>query len=78
MSKTIESTVEKLPHDLAKAGVMGSQHVFVTVLDESDVAQCEALRADIQVGIDQLDHGEGLDSETVFAELDAKFARNAG
>ena len=57
---------------------MGDQHVFVTVLDEDEVAKLDALRADLQVGLDQLDRGEGLDSETVFAELNAKFSRSAG
>ena len=31
----------------------------------------EKLRADIQVGINQLDRGESCDEETVFAEVDA-------
>lgn len=31
----------------------------------------EKLRAEIQVGIDQLDRGESCDEETVFAEVDA-------
>ena len=31
----------------------------------------EKLRADIQVGIDQLARGESCDEETVFAEVDA-------
>lgn len=31
----------------------------------------EKLRAEIQVGIDQLDCGESCDEETVFAEVDA-------
>ena len=35
-------------------------------------ARLEAFRNEIQVGLDQLDRGEGLDSEIVMAELRAK------
>ncbi|OFX14681.1 MAG: hypothetical protein A2516_00970 [Alphaproteobacteria bacterium RIFOXYD12_FULL_60_8] len=76
MSKTIESTVEKLPQDLAMAGVVSNQHVFVTVLDEDELAKLEALRADLQVGLNDLDAGRAgpLDIETFIAELHEKHA----
>ena len=35
-------------------------------------ARLQALRGEIQKGIDQFDRGEGLDGETVVAELRAK------
>lgn len=76
MSKMIESTVEKLSQDLAEAGVTGEQHVFVTVLDEEEFAKLEALRADIQVGLDDLDAGRvgPLDIDALIAELHDRHA----
>jgi len=76
MSKTIESTVEKLPQDLAKAGASGGQRVFVTVLDEEEFAKLEALRADLQVGLDDLDAGRvgPLDIDAFIAELHDRHA----
>jgi len=38
-------------------------------LDKQQQEQLEALREDLAVGIGQLDQGEGLDGERVFAEL---------
>jgi len=38
-------------------------------LDREQQEKLAALRRDIAVGIDQLDRGEGLDGERVFAEL---------
>lgn len=40
--------------------------------DQTREAKIESLRAEIQVGIDQLDHGEGVSAEEVFAEIQAK------
>lgn len=76
MSKMIESTVEELSQDLAEAGVVGKQHVFVTVLDEEELAKLEALRADLQVGFDDLDAGRAgpLDIDAFVAELHERHA----
>jgi antitoxin ParD1/3/4 len=38
-------------------------------LDQEQQEKLAALRRDVAVGIDQLDRGEGLDGEQVFAEL---------
>ena len=38
-------------------------------LDKEQQEKLAALRRDIAVGLDQLDRGEGLDGERVFAEL---------
>jgi antitoxin ParD1/3/4 len=38
-------------------------------LDKEQQDKLAALRRDIAVGIEQLDRGEGLDGERVFAEL---------
>jgi len=38
-------------------------------LDKQQQDQLAALRGDVAVGIDQLDRGEGLEGEHVFAEL---------
>jgi antitoxin ParD1/3/4 len=38
-------------------------------LDKEQQEKLTSLRRDIEVGIDQLDRGEGLEGERVFAEL---------
>ena len=53
-------------------GAFSNASDFVRALIRLDKEQQEklaALRRDIAVGIDQLDRGEGLDGERVFAEL---------
>jgi antitoxin ParD1/3/4 len=53
-------------------GAFSNASDFVRTLIRLDKEQQEklaTLRRDIAVGIDQLDRGEGLDGERVFAEL---------
>jgi antitoxin ParD1/3/4 len=53
-------------------GAFSNASDFVRALIRLDKEQQEklaGLRGDIAVGIDQLDRGEGLDGERVFAEL---------
>jgi antitoxin ParD1/3/4 len=53
-------------------GAFSNASDFVRALIRLDKEQQErlaALRRDITVGIEQLDRGEGLDGEAVFAEL---------
>jgi antitoxin ParD1/3/4 len=53
-------------------GAFSNASDFVRALIRLDKEQQErlaALRRDITVGIEQLDRGEGLDGEEVFAEL---------
>ena len=35
----------------------------------------ERLRAELQIGVDELDRGEGIDADIVFRELDEKIAK---
>ncbi len=66
MSTKIESTVEKLPEEIAKSGVSGKQHVFVTILDDEEATKLEELRRLIDEG---LNSGESIDGDEAFAEL---------
>jgi antitoxin ParD1/3/4 len=53
-------------------GAFSNASDFVRALIRLDKEQQEilaALRRDITVGIEQLDRGEGLDGEAIFAEL---------
>jgi antitoxin ParD1/3/4 len=53
-------------------GAFSNASDFVRTLIRLDKEQQEklaTLRRDIAIGIDQLDRGEGLDAERVFAEL---------
>lgn len=65
MSTRIESTVENLPEELAKSGVSGKQHAFVTVLDEDEAVKLQELRRLIDEGL----AGESIDGEEAFAEI---------
>ena len=67
MSTHIESTIGKLPEELAKTGVSGEQRVFVTILDEAEAAKLEELRRLIDEGDNS---GPPLDAEEVFAQLE--------
>jgi len=48
----------------------------VAIVDREGAEKLSALRRDLQVGIDQLDRGEGIPSEQVFGRL--KERHNAG
>ena len=43
--------------------------------DRERQQKLEALRRDIQVGIDELDRGEGIPAEEVFSRLEERFGR---
>jgi antitoxin ParD1/3/4 len=43
--------------------------------DRERQQKLEALRRDIQVGIDELDRGEGIPAEEVFNHLEERFGR---
>ncbi len=50
------------------------------LIEERDRRKAERLamlREESQVGIDQLDRGEGIDADVVFAELSAKYAHQS-
>ena len=43
--------------------------------DRERQQKLEALRRDLQVGIDELDRGEGIPAEEVFSRLEERFGR---
>ena len=66
-----EALKEHVRRRVAEGGFSNASD-FVRALIRLDKEQQEkvaALRRDIAVGLDQLDRGEGLDGERVFAEL---------
>jgi antitoxin ParD1/3/4 len=46
--------------------------------EEERAARLSALRRDIQIGVDQLDRGEGVDGEEAFARVLARIDRHVG
>ena len=46
-----------------------------TTNNDEETAKLEALRADLQIGLDQAERGEVLDGAQVFANLRAKLKR---
>ncbi len=77
MSITLPPQLEKLIQEKIKSGAYHSPDEVILeslrLLDERD-RKLAALRADIQVGIDQAERGEVVDGDTVFTELRAKYA----
>ena len=68
LPKTLKAHVQKRVAE----GAFSNASDFVRALIRLDKEQQEklaALRRDVAAGIDQLDRGEGLDGERVFAEL---------
>lgn len=58
-----------------EAGEYASPSDYVRALirkDREHQAELSALRADLQLGIDQLDHGEGRPADEVFERLKAR------
>ena len=49
----------------------------VAIVDREGAEKLSALRRDIQVGIDQLDRGEGIPSEQVFSGLKERHTAGA-
>ena len=66
MSTRIESTVEKLPKEIAKSGASGDQRVFVTILDEEEAAKLQELR---QLIDEAQASGGHVDGDEAFAEI---------
>ncbi|OHC74688.1 MAG: hypothetical protein A3G18_06885 [Rhodospirillales bacterium RIFCSPLOWO2_12_FULL_58_28] len=66
MSTRIESTVEKLPEEIARSGASGKQHVFVTILDDKEMVKLEELRR----LIDEAEgSGDCVDGDEAFGEI---------
>lgn len=76
MSITLKPDMEKLVQEKVRSGAYRSPEEVIqaglSLLEHRD-RKLAALRADLQVGIDQLDRDEGVDAETVFAELESKY-----
>ncbi|OFX08216.1 MAG: hypothetical protein A2516_11370 [Alphaproteobacteria bacterium RIFOXYD12_FULL_60_8] len=77
MSITLPFELERLVQEKIKSAAYHSSDEVLQkslrLLEERD-RNLAALRADIQIGIDQLDRGEGVDADVVFAELSVKYA----
>lgn len=77
MSITLKPDLEKLVQEKVRSGAYRSPEEVIqaslSLLDSRD-RKLAALRADLQVGIDQLDRGEvaGLDMEALIDELKAQ------
>ena len=59
-------------------GVYSNPSDYVRTLIRADrerQQKLEALRRDLQVGIDELDRGEGIPAEEVFSHLEERFGR---
>ncbi len=76
MTITLPPQLEKRIREKVASGTYPSPNDVLQeslrLLDERDRKRA-ALRADIQVGIDQLDRGEGIDADVVFSELHSKY-----
>lgn len=67
--------------DAVQAGEYASPSDYVRTLirhDRERQAELSALRADLRLGIDQLDRGEGRPADEVFARLKARGKALAG
>ncbi len=81
MNVSLTPELEKLVESKVKSGRYQSASEVIReglrLLDEQDrlrKAQLEEVRRSIQIGIDQLDRGEGVKGGTVLAELKQKSA----
>jgi len=64
VKERVETGQFRSADEAIRAGLMLLQHT-----EEECRTKLEALRTDVQAGIDQLDRGEGVDGEMVFEEL---------
>jgi antitoxin ParD1/3/4 len=72
LNTSLPEALKKHVHKRVAEGGFSNASDFVRALIRLDKEQQEklaALRRDIAVGLDQLDRGEGLEGEQVFAEL---------
>ena len=78
MNVSLTPELEKLVNDEVKSGRYKSASEVVREglrLIRLREAKLEALRRDLQVGIDELDKGKGIPGEKVFAEMTKKAKR---
>ncbi len=77
VSITLKPDLEKRVQEKVRSGAYRSPEEVImaglSLLEHRD-QKLAALRADLQIGIDQLDRGEGIDADVVFAELESKYA----
>ena len=88
MNVNLGETLNRFVEDLVKSGNYQSQSEVVRdglrlLKDREDLRRMrlEELRREVQIGIDQLNRGEGIPAEEVFAELkkmSAERRRKAG
>ncbi len=80
MSITLKADLEKRLQEKVRSGAYRSPEEVIlaglSLLENRD-QKLAALRADLQVGLDQLDRGEGIDADVVLAELESKYAHHA-
>ena len=79
MNVTLSSEHEKLVREKLRCGEFDSADALVAhaleslvVREQEDQRHRQAIREKIDRGIEQLAHGEGVDGEQVFAELEAE------
>jgi antitoxin ParD1/3/4 len=77
ISVDLSPALEKVMNDLVSAGRYGSKSEVLREglrLVQEREAQLQKLKAELKVGLDQLDAGLGLDADQVFDELEAELA----
>lgn len=77
ISVDLAPALEKLVDDLVDAGRYASRTEVLSAglrLVQDREAKLTALKADLQIGLDELDAGLALDADEVFDELEAKLA----
>ncbi len=79
MNVTLSPEHEKLVKEKLQSGefdsadaLVGHALQFLVAREEEDRRHRQAIREKIDRGIEQLDRGEGIDGEQVFAELEAE------
>ena len=79
MHVTLSPEHEKLVREKLQSGefdnadaLVGHALQFLVAREEEDRRHRQAIREKIDRGIEQLERGEGVDGEQVFAELEAK------
>ncbi len=79
MNVTLSPEHEKLVREKLQSGefdnadaLVGHALQFLVAREEEDRRHRQAIREKIDRGIEQLERGEGVDGEQVFAELEAK------
>ena len=70
VSETVEGGRYRSASEVVREGLRLLQQ-----REEEHAARLEALRRDLQLGVDELDHGQGVDGEGVFDRISARIAR---